>query len=73
MFAFFDEMGAPRHASDIVPDGPIPWSSDDMVTFEQAIREGYFAVLTDHVEKLTGRKPTPLETVLKAAQPKWPQ
>lgn len=72
MFAFFDEMGAPRHASDIVPDGPIPWSSDDMVTFEQAIREGYFAVVTDHVEKLTGRRPTPLEDVLKRAQPNWP-
>src|SRR5262249_1421094 len=33
MFAYFDSLGIPRHASDIVPQGPIPWSSDDMVTF----------------------------------------
>src|SRR5687767_14239635 len=35
MFAYFDSLGVPRHASDIVPSGPIPWSSDDMVTFAQ--------------------------------------
>jgi NAD(P)H dehydrogenase (quinone) len=72
-FAFFDAMGAPRHASDIVPDGPIPWSSDDMVTFGQSIREGYFDVITDHVEQLTGRKPKSLVEVLRASQPRWPQ
>ncbi|MEZ5891865.1 MAG: SDR family oxidoreductase [Parvularculaceae bacterium] len=73
MFAYFDEMGAPRHASDITPDGPIPWSSDDMVTFEQAIREGYFDVLTGNVEKLTGKKPRSLETVLREAAARWPK
>jgi NAD(P)H dehydrogenase (quinone) len=28
-----------------------------MVSFERAIREGHFAVISDDVEKLTGRKP----------------
>ncbi|MFV0645483.1 MAG: SDR family oxidoreductase [Sphingomonadaceae bacterium] len=72
MFAYFDSLGVPRHASDIVPDGPIPWSSDDMVTFGTAIREGYFDRVTDHVEKLTGRAPRPLGDVMKEFQPQWP-
>jgi NAD(P)H dehydrogenase (quinone) len=28
-----------------------------MVSFERTIREGYFAVMSDDVEKLTGQKP----------------
>ncbi|KQN08601.1 hypothetical protein ASE85_16870 [Sphingobium sp. Leaf26] len=57
MYAFFDALGIPREA---VPDqsvGDVPWSSDDMVSFECAIREGHMAVISDHVEQLTGRKP----------------
>lgn len=73
MFAYFDAMGAPRHASDIVPDGPIPWSSDDMVSFEIAIRDGFFDVISDHVERLTGRKPRSLRQVLEDHQPSWPR
>ncbi len=72
MFAYFDSLGVPRHASDIVSDGPIPWSSDDMVTFGQAIREGYFDRLTDHVERITGRAPTPLRDVMLAHRAEWP-
>jgi NAD(P)H dehydrogenase (quinone) len=73
MFAYFDSLGVPRHASDIMPDGPIPWSSDDMVTFGQSIREGYFDRITDHVERITGRKPKGLREVMVALQPSWPQ
>jgi NAD(P)H dehydrogenase (quinone) len=57
MYAFFDGLGIPREA---VPDqsvGDVPWSSDDMVSVERAVREGYMAVISDHVEQLTGRKP----------------
>lgn len=72
MFAYFDALGAPRHASDIVPDGPIPWSSDDMVTFGQAIRQGYFAEKTDWVERIAGRKPRSLREVMLAHKGSWP-
>ncbi|MGF7172146.1 NAD(P)H dehydrogenase (quinone) [Sphingobium xanthum] len=57
MYAFFDSLGIPREA---VPDqtvGDVPWSSDDMVSVERAVREGYMAVISDDVEKLTGRAP----------------
>lgn len=72
MLAYFDSLGIPRHASDIVPQGPIPWSSEDMVSFGRAIREGFFDVLTDHVERITGRKPKPLRDVLIAHRHAWP-
>jgi NAD(P)H dehydrogenase (quinone) len=73
MFAYFDSLGVPRHASDNPTAGPIPWSSDDMVTFGRSIREGYFNVITNHVEMITGRKPRPLRDVLLLFQPTWPK
>lgn len=73
MFAYFDSLGVPRHASDIVPDGPIPWSSDDMVTFGQSIRGGFFDEVTDCVERITGRAPRTLRSVLEQYQDLWPK
>lgn len=72
MLAYFDSLGVPRHASDIVPDGPIPWSSDDMVTFGIAIREGYFDKVTDVVERVTGEKPRSLRHVMEQCRGAWP-
>lgn len=72
MLAHFDSLGIPRHASDIVPAGPIPWSSDDMVTFGRSIREGYFDKLTPHVREITGREPRSLREVMLAHRPQWP-
>lgn len=71
MFAHFDALGFPRQASDHV-DPERPWSSDGMVSFERAIREGYFAVISNDVEKLIGRKPRPLRDVLMQYQGMWP-
>lgn len=73
MFDYFDSLGVPRHASDAVPDGPVPWSSEDMVTFGRSIREGYFAKRTDDVERITGRKPKSLREVMLAFKSTWPQ
>jgi NAD(P)H dehydrogenase (quinone) len=57
MYAFFDKLGVPRVA---VPDqtvANIPWSSDDIVSMELALRDGWFDVQSDDFERLTGRKP----------------
>ncbi|MFC3096905.1 SDR family oxidoreductase [Alteraurantiacibacter palmitatis] len=72
MYRYFDSLGVPRKASDIVPDGPIPWASEGMVTFGQSIREGLFAVLSDDVERITGRKPRSLKSVLEQYRGEWP-
>jgi NAD(P)H dehydrogenase (quinone) len=72
-YALFDAIGVPREASDDPdPSVPIPWCSDDMITFGQAIREGYMDYVSDTVERLTGRPPVPLRSVLEAAAPRWP-
>jgi NAD(P)H dehydrogenase (quinone) len=57
MYAMFDAMGVPREPVDDRSVAGIPWNSNDMVSFERAIREGYFAVISEDVERLTGHKP----------------
>jgi NAD(P)H dehydrogenase (quinone) len=62
--AFFDGLGVPRRLIAGQPIvGPIPWPSEEMVSFERAIREGFFEVLSDDVERLLGRKPASLRQV----------
>ena len=73
MQAHFDRLGFPRHASDGPIDPARPWSSDDMVSFERAIREGFFAVVSEDVQKLTGKAPRPLRDVLVQHQGMWPK
>jgi NAD(P)H dehydrogenase (quinone) len=57
MYALFDSMGIPREPVDDQTVAGIPWNSDDMVSFERSIREGWLDICTDDVELLTGRKP----------------
>ncbi len=73
MFAYFDSLGVPRKASDIVPDGPIPWASEGMVTFGQSIREGFMDIETNDVERVTGRAPRTLRSVLEQYREAWPK
>ncbi|NBC36580.1 NAD(P)H-binding protein [Novosphingobium sp. FSY-8] len=54
-YAIFDAMGIPRQPVDDQYVKGIPWNSDDMVTFGRAIREGFLAICTDDVLRLTGR------------------
>lgn len=61
--AFFDAIGVPRRIEDGMENSPIPWPSEEMVSFERAIREGHFAVLSGDVERLTGCKPKSLRDV----------
>lgn len=72
MFEHFDRLGFPRHASDGPLDPEHPWSSDGMVSFERSIREGYFAVISDDIEALTGRKPRSLRDVMLQYRGLWP-
>lgn len=73
MYRYFDSLGAVRKAEDLTPETPIPWASEGMVTFGQAIREGYMEVLSDDVERITGRKPRTLRSVFEQYRHMWPQ
>jgi NAD(P)H dehydrogenase (quinone) len=54
-YEMFDAMGIPRRPVDDQSVGGIPWNSDDMVTFGRAMREGFLAIRSDDVERLTGK------------------
>lgn len=57
MYAMFDDMGIPREPVDDLSVKGISWNSDDMVSFERAVREGFLEVISDDVELLTGARP----------------
>lgn len=57
-YQIFDAMGVPRTTDGVFKKGSeAPFSSDGMVTFAQAIREGKMAKFTDDFKKLTGDDP----------------
>ncbi len=66
MYAHFDRLGIPRHPVDDQSVAGIPWNSDDMVSFERAIREGHLDVCNNLVEQLTGRKARSVRAMLEA-------
>lgn len=66
MYAIFDAMGIPREPVDDQVVAGISWNSDDMVTFERAVREGYFSVISDDVERLLGRPPRSVRQLVEA-------
>ena len=54
----FAAAGVPaEYVEDMVIAGAGKWSSEDMVTYEISIREGYFAEISNDVEHLLGRPP----------------
>ena len=56
-YAIFDAMGVPRTTDgEFKKDSEAPYSSEGMVTFAQAIREGKMDTFTDDFVKLTGDK-----------------
>lgn len=57
-YQIFDAMGVPRTTDGVFKkDSEAPFSSDGMVTFAQAIREGKMDTFTDDFKKLTGDDP----------------
>ena len=57
-YQIWDAMGVPRTTDGVfLEDSEAPFSSDGMVTFAQAIREGKMDIFTDDFKKLTGDDP----------------
>lgn len=66
--AFFDAAGVPRAYADGMAndDGTGVWGSEEMLSYERAIRERYFSVCSHHVQLLTGRPARSLRDVFVA-------
>jgi len=57
LYAMWDSLGIPREpVTEFNVDG-VAWCSDDMVSFERAIREGHMEVTSTDIEAVTGRPP----------------
>lgn len=57
-YQIFDAMGVPRTTDGVFLEGSeAPYSSDGMVTFAQAIREGKMAIKTNDFQELTRSEP----------------
>lgn len=69
--AFFDAAGIPREyvEGDTNPDGTGTWGGEEMVSYERAIRQGFFSICSRHVEMLTGRAARTLREVFLANLP----
>lgn len=63
--AQFDALGVPRAYVEgmVNADDTGVWGSEEMVSYERAIRQGYFSVCSHHVELLTGRPARTLREV----------
>ncbi|MEU1518332.1 NAD(P)H-binding protein [Streptomyces sp. NPDC005811] len=71
-YAVFDSLGVPReYDPEAIASSPIPWNSDDMVSFSRAIRLGHMASLSDAVRTLAGREPRSMRSVLEEAAATW--
>jgi NAD(P)H dehydrogenase (quinone) len=57
-YKYFDSIGIPRdYIEGMYIEKSGKSASNDIVSFEMAMREGYFAVITDDVKRLLGREP----------------
>jgi NAD(P)H dehydrogenase (quinone) len=65
--AEFDAAGIPRkYVEGAMHEQSGPWASDEMMSYERALGEGYFAVCSRHVELVTGRPALSLRDVFLA-------
>jgi NAD(P)H dehydrogenase (quinone) len=73
MQARFDAAGVPRrHIEGTVHAQAGAWGSEEMMSYERAIREGYFAIASHHVKLLTGRPARSLREVYEATRSALP-
>ncbi len=62
--AEFDAAGIPRrYVEGVVHERSGPWASEEMMSYERALGEGYFAVCSKHVQLVTGRPALSLREV----------
>ena len=66
--ASFDAAGIPRTyvEGSTNSDGTGVWGSEEMLSYERAVRTGYFSICSHHVELLTGRPARSLRDVFAA-------
>ncbi|HTQ99995.1 MAG TPA: SDR family oxidoreductase [Candidatus Acidoferrum sp.] len=70
--AVFDAMGVNREYQEgMMNDTTNAWASDEMITYEMAIRHGFFSLCSRHVEMLTGKPATEFSEVVEMHRASW--
>lgn len=64
LYAMFDALGVPRAPEELDANEAAPWCSDDMVSFEAALRTGRLEILSGAAADLLGRPPRRFQTLL---------
>ena len=68
MYAAFDAWGIPRAFNEDSSHPAISYGADEIVSAYLAFEQGYHALLSHHVEFITGRKPMALSEILAKAK-----
>lgn len=70
--AIFDAMGVSRdYQEGMMNDTTNAWASDEMITYEMAIKQGFFAICSRHIEQITGRKALGFAEVVELHRSSW--
>ena len=69
MYAKFDAWGIPRGYTEGHPHPAVTYGSDELVTAYVAFDQDYHAILSHHVQFITGKKPYPLREIMEADKP----
>jgi NAD(P)H dehydrogenase (quinone) len=65
--AEFDAAGIPRrYVEGVIHEQSGPWASEEMMSYERALGENYFAICSKHVQLITGRPALSLREVFLA-------
>jgi NAD(P)H dehydrogenase (quinone) len=63
--AIFDAMGVKRdYEEGMMNENTNAWASNEMITYEMAIKQQYFSICSHHVELITGKKALSLAEVI---------
>ena len=70
--AIFDAMGANREYEEgMMNDNTGAWASNEMITYEMAIKQHFFSILSHHVKLITGEDAMPLSKVIDQYREFW--
>lgn len=65
MLKIFDAMGVNREYEEgMMSDSGHAWASEEMVTYEMAIKQHYFSICSHHVELITGKPAISLRKIM---------
>lgn len=70
--AIFDAMGASRdYEEGMMNDNTAAWASNEMITYEMAIKQHFFSIMSHHVQLITGTPALSLAEVVNLHRSHW--